>query len=263
MLLRPHVRLAFDVDELRCDPNPVAGPPDTALEQEVDAEFAADLVRALGGVLVLHRRRARDHAKSRWLKPAELGDHLFSKPVGEVLLVWIAGQVLERQHGQHDSRRYTRAIDKEPDRCDCSDDHQYDAAKRQGCPAPSGRRRAGRPRFLSPLDRVVECVAVTRDGADEARGRTVSEYLANLADQVRQILFNDEGVRPEPVLKVCLRQCLRAVGDQNLEQLERLGRQPDGFGAPPQLAGVQIEHELAKRNQHRSGRGRVGHSNPW
>ena len=110
--------LAFNVDELHCDPNPIACPPDTGLEQEVDAEFAADLVRALGGVLVLHRRRARDNAKSRWLEPAELGDHFFSQPVAEVILVRIAGQVLERQHDQHDSRRYTRARDKERDRCE-------------------------------------------------------------------------------------------------------------------------------------------------
>ena len=96
----------------------------------------------------------------------------------------------------------------------------------------------------------MECIAVPRDGADEARRGTVSKYLSNLADQVCQILFHDERVGPEPVLKVCLRQCLRAVGDENLEQLERLGRQPDGFGAPPQLAGVQIQHELAKRNLH-------------
>ena len=104
-LLRPHVRLAFNVDELRGYPNPIARPPETGLEQEVDAEFAADLVRALGAVFVLHRRRARDNAKSRWLEPAELRDHFFSEPVAKVLLVRIAGQVLERQHDQHDSRR--------------------------------------------------------------------------------------------------------------------------------------------------------------
>ena len=157
-------------------------------------------------------------------EPAELGDHFFSQPVAEVLLVRIAGQVLERQHDQHDSRRRTRARDKERDRCDCGDDHQRDASKRQGCPAPSGRWRWRKPRFVVLQDRFVERIAVPRDGADEARrGRTVSEYLPNLADQVRQILFHDERVRPELVLKVCLRQRLRAVGHENLEQLERLG----------------------------------------
>lgn len=217
------MRLAFDVDELRGDSNPIACPPDTGLEQEVDAEFAADLVRALGGVLVLHRRRARDNAKSRWLEPAELGDHFFSQPVAEVLLVRIAGQVLERQHGQHDSRRNTRARDKERDSCDCGDDHQRDASKRQGCPAPSGRWRWRKPRFVVLQDRFLECITVPRDGADEARRGTVSKDLPNLADQVGQILFNDERVRPELVLKVCFRQRLRAVDSENLEKLERLG----------------------------------------
>ena len=61
------------------------------------------------------------------------------------------------------------------------------------------------------------------DGADEMwLGGVVAQRLADLGDQVDEILFHDEGIRPEVLLQRCLGECFGAVAGEHLEQLKRL-----------------------------------------
>ena len=68
-----------------------------------------------------------------------------------------------------------------------------------------------------------------------------------------RFFFDHEGVGPETVLKIGLGHGLGTIGDEELEQLERLGREADAFGAPSQLAGTQIQYEVAKGHLHGAG----------
>ena len=53
--------------------------------------------------LVAHDRGACNHAKPLGIEPPDLDNHLLRQSVTEVILAGVARQVLERQHGQHQS----------------------------------------------------------------------------------------------------------------------------------------------------------------
>ena len=61
--------------------------------------------RAASALLVAHHGRTRDHQQARGMQPAELRDQLVRHPVAEVILLRVAGPVLEGEDGQLDGRR--------------------------------------------------------------------------------------------------------------------------------------------------------------
>ena len=96
--------------------------------------------------------------KSRGVDAAEVGDHLLGQPVTEVLLLGIAGEVLERQHGQHDPHgRRGRPRDGQNPDCVAAEGDQRRHSKGKRCPAPDGRWRPSRwPRLVDFRRRLVE-----------------------------------------------------------------------------------------------------------
>ena len=67
-------------------------------------------------------------------------------------------------------------------------------------------------------------VPKSRDGPHESGvGRIVPKRGANLGDKVDQVLLDDEGIGPEPFLKLQLRKRLRPLNNEDLEELVRLG----------------------------------------
>jgi hypothetical protein len=85
-------------DELHRDAHALADEQRRALEDRVHAQLARDLGQRPGHALVLHRRRARDHAER--LEARELRDQRLGHAVGEVLLRGVVRDVVERQHRQ-------------------------------------------------------------------------------------------------------------------------------------------------------------------
>ena len=69
---------------------------DGAFDERVDVQLLRDGRDRFAGALVVHHGRARGHAKPA--DGGEIGDQLFRHAIGEILLVWLAGQILERQH---------------------------------------------------------------------------------------------------------------------------------------------------------------------
>ena len=233
VLFGPDMPLGLRLNELRRDSNAIADSANARLEQIRDAELARDFVGSLRRVLVVHRRRAGDDPKSRGVGSTQMGDHLLGQPVAEVLLFGIAGQVLERQHGQHDPAAVRgRRRDEQRPRCIADGGDESRRSKRKRGPAPPrGSRPGPSPRLVDFCSQVAERVAVSGDGTDEARIQPVfSERFPNLTDEIRQILLDDKRIGPEPVLKLRLGQGFRSFGDENLEKLKRLRRQSNRFG---------------------------------
>ena len=75
------MRSGAAVDELRRDPEPVARPPDAALEHVADAEIVGDLPHIDGAPLVDEARIAGDHREG--LEARQRRDDVLDHAVGE------------------------------------------------------------------------------------------------------------------------------------------------------------------------------------
>src|SRR6266496_959166 len=104
ILSRPNVTLVFHLNKLGGDSHSVRFAPHTALQDVLDLKFTADLVHWLPAVFVLHDGSAGNHTQVIRIKISQLCDHLFREAVTEVVLACVAGEVLEREHGDHHSR---------------------------------------------------------------------------------------------------------------------------------------------------------------
>ena len=99
--LRPQVSRIAHPDQLRCNTHPTSGAPHAALQKMRNTEFPPDLLRRLGGRLVLHGGGARDHAELLRVEPRQLTDHLLGQALAEVIVLAATAQVLKRQHHEH------------------------------------------------------------------------------------------------------------------------------------------------------------------
>ena len=88
---RPELRAGLAIDELRGDPEPIAGPPHAALEHVANAELARDLTHVDGAALVGEGRAARDDSEAA--EAAERGDDVLDDAIGEIVLPGIAAKV--------------------------------------------------------------------------------------------------------------------------------------------------------------------------
>ena len=70
--------------------------------------------------------------------------------------------------------------------------------------------------------RLAKRVAEPVDGPDESRpGGIVAERVANLADQIGEVLLDDKRGGPQTLLQIALGDRLRPVGDEDAQQVER------------------------------------------
>jgi hypothetical protein len=98
-----------------------------------------------------------------------------------------------------------------------------------------------------PASRTFKRIPEPVDGADEAGVcRIVTKGVANLSNQIDEVLLDDERVGPEALLKNDLRERLRPAFDEKLQELKGLRREPDGTSPSTQLTRVQIQHELSE-----------------
>ena len=91
------MRARNSVYQLRGDAQAIAALPDGTFEHVAHAEFAPDLFDVNRPALVDEGTVSGDHEQPA--NARQPGDDVFDHAVGEVLLLWIAGHVLEREHG--------------------------------------------------------------------------------------------------------------------------------------------------------------------
>ena len=101
--LGPEMMSGCRFHQLRRDPHPRACFADAPFQHVADAEVTADLLDARRLALVGHDRIARDHAQL--LEAGQLRDQVLGETVGEVVLLGIAAEVRERQHGDRGQGR--------------------------------------------------------------------------------------------------------------------------------------------------------------
>jgi hypothetical protein len=74
----------------------------------------------------------------------------------------------------------------------------------------------------------------------------IAERLPDFTHQIGEIFFDDERAGPEAILQIAFGECLWAAVDQDGKQVKRLRRQRHGRVCAPQLARVEVEHEIAE-----------------
>src|SRR6516162_10677760 len=94
--VRPEMRPAERIDQLGGDAHPPTRLANRAFEHVADAELAAHLLHVYDLAFVRKTRIAGDDEEPT--DAGERGDDLLDHAVGEVFLLWIAAEVLERQH---------------------------------------------------------------------------------------------------------------------------------------------------------------------
>src|SRR5664280_2886119 len=95
--LRPERKVRVRVDELRVDPQPVAGPPQAPREDVSRVELLPDLRGRHLLVAIGEDRRPREDAQALDLR--KLRDDVLGDPVPEILVLLHAGEVLEEEDG--------------------------------------------------------------------------------------------------------------------------------------------------------------------
>src|SRR5215471_595473 len=93
--LRPEMRVARGIDQLRADADLAARPPDAAFEYIAHTELAADLLGVDGFVAIRERCIARDD-QHVW-EPRQIGCQILSDTVCEVPLLRIIAEIGKRQ----------------------------------------------------------------------------------------------------------------------------------------------------------------------
>lgn len=94
--LRRQVAPAGGVDQLRRDPDPLAGLAKAAFKHVANAKLARDIGDLHGAAFEDEGRVARDHVQSAGAR--QLGDQVLNQSVGEIFLFDVAAHVGERQH---------------------------------------------------------------------------------------------------------------------------------------------------------------------
>ena len=123
--------------------------------------------------------------------------------------------------------------------------------QREAQPAPlnPAAHRAG---LHLVLRLAAKCVAAAMDRAHVFRlAAPIVQRRSDLADEIRQVGFDDEGARPEQFDQLGLPHDGRPPGDEQREQVERFRRQVHGAGRSRQLTGVEVEREFVEAQRHR------------
>ena len=95
--VRPEMRPGRGIDELPGDAHPVRGLAHAAFQHVAHAQLATDLLHVDRPALVGEARIARDDEQPA--NARQRRDDVLHHAVGEVLLLGVAAQVQERQHG--------------------------------------------------------------------------------------------------------------------------------------------------------------------
>ena len=95
--LAPDLVAGRGFDQLHGDANLLGRPANTAFNQVVDAKFRRNFTQAFDLLLESKTGVARFYNETR--EQVQMQDNAFRDTVAEILLLGVAGQVVERQHG--------------------------------------------------------------------------------------------------------------------------------------------------------------------
>src|SRR5205823_639233 len=158
--------------------------------------------------LVPHRRGACDYSEPPRDQAAKLGDDLVCKTVGEIILLLVRTEILQRQHSQHDP------------------------VFRSGL---AGRQLHHRKQ---------EAIAAARMGLDvPCLAGALTEGGADLPDAIIQpLLVIDEGLpSPDVLADLIPGDDLSGTGDQESKHLERLNLELNCRAVLAQLAASDVQ----------------------
>ena len=264
--MRPEVVVSSGIDQLGGDAHPAARAENGALHDGVGAQLPADLRQRLGRSLVLHDGGARDHPQGAHLP--KVGDQFIGHPVSEVLLVIIAGKILERQDCQRadrrrrDRSRWRRNLPAGQPLPKCrSQEGEHPQRKDHGGRYPPGPPwvgsnngirlspqhhwgSTGLRRRLGATNRGDEAIATSRQGFDIARRLpVVAEGFPQFIDGfVQAVLEVHEGVcGPELQTQVLARDQLARPCEQQGQNLKRLFLKLDSEAMLAQLTRGSIQ----------------------
>jgi hypothetical protein len=93
----------------------------------------------------------------------------------------------------------------------------------------------------------LEAIAAARDRGDHRRlSAAVADRAPRQADRTRDRAFRDDGVRPDPLEDLLLRDDPLALARQVQEQLEHLRLQQHHLAATPELEPLLVELVLSE-----------------
>ncbi len=96
--VNPEVRVRRRMDQLRCDPHLLGDTHHRTFHHRIHIQLSRNLRQRPLDILVLHDRCPRPDLQRPDL--GQVGDQRLGHPVGEVLLLRVAGEVLQRQYCQ-------------------------------------------------------------------------------------------------------------------------------------------------------------------
>src|SRR6516164_8047356 len=102
--LGPDVSVRRAIKELHGDTHSVAGMLHRSLDDAVDVQFSCDFWERFLRLLVLHRRRSRDHFHTADLR--EVSDQCVSHSIRKIFLCRVGGEILERKYSERADRGY-------------------------------------------------------------------------------------------------------------------------------------------------------------
>src|SRR5215469_4831486 len=205
------MRAGHGVDQLRRDTQPVTGFAHGAVEHVTDAELAPDLLHVDDFSLVGDGRTASDHEQPT--DAGQGGNDVLDHPVDEVVLLWIAVHVLERQHGKGWLVRDRRSRD-----------------------------------FHHLAD---ETDALAGEGADQALCRpVVADCPTRRVDPRGQRRFRDDPSAPYRFDQIVLADHSMPLMHEKRQQIEDLGFNCDQLTPATQFAALDVESMVAKRQNH-------------
>ena len=97
VIFGPNVLVVLGIDQLHVDAHTIANASHAAFQNCGDAERFSNFTNVWGLSAICHDRRARDDLQIANLR--QIGEHIVLNAIGEVGVLFIVAQILERQDG--------------------------------------------------------------------------------------------------------------------------------------------------------------------
>src|SRR5882672_2743829 len=106
VILRPQMSLVLHSNQLGRDAHMCPLPPHAALKHIVHAQFPPNLRDRFIRLFVRHGRSPSDYPHLTRRHLSQSHDGFFTQTIAEIVLSWIAAQILEWKNGKHDPRPF-------------------------------------------------------------------------------------------------------------------------------------------------------------
>ena len=213
--LGPYVAVGCSFNQLRRDPHPVARLHYRPLHHKTHVQLLSDFRERLADGLVLHHRPPGDHAERTDL--GQVSNEGFGHAVYEILLAWVAREIIQRQHRQrfnpgwpgNASAPASRRVERPP-ACGC----QHDGDRHNSCRARAASRRRPCPshRRFGPRCRALRAHTLEGFGKLIRRGKPVGGVPGQRpSDHLVERVRHRFPYRAKPRHRICEFPCLNRL----------------------------------------------------